>query len=247
MKKLLGIMVLGLLLSACAPNSEQSPSQMNLKSKLNFPDSDYKFAFLELWHTSETTKKYAWQIMPPGNKAYAVSQFAVWNKDRNFGAGPTFFAFSDRNINEAKSKSINFCKASSKQSKYLFTGSVDPNSCKIHIAYTSENPKKSIKEIKAENDVLNKKKKADRYTKRCENLGILKTSEQMTNCINEFYNAETKITKTKTNSNFKDIILTLLVLDAALYQPSVSYRKPNCFFNSVAYQSTGGLGFITCN
>ena len=215
-----------------------------IRSELKFADWHYKFVFWELWHNEESAKKFAWYIAPGNHKAFAISQY--WEK-QSLSAGPSFVGYSEKSIEEAKNKSLNYCRATAKRTKYLFTGYVDPNLCKVHVSYISDYPKKTEYMIKAELEQLQWKSDIEKYSPRCKKLGLKENSSQMNECIVEFTKSEKKINTQNSNISVKDVILTLLVLDKALSRPTVVNRKTNCFFNSVAFQSTGGKGFITCN
>ena len=247
MKKLLSILVLGLLLSGCAPNTitfTRTPSEMGPSIiKYNLEDAYHKYFMSELWFSKEVVAKYSWQLMPPGNKAFAVSQPRI-----NFGAGNTFLGFSSKNITDARKRSLNFCKAFMSETTYLFGKKGDPEACKVQIVYSGDKHKKSIIEARKEYAKLSSTSREYRYIERCKDLGIETNSKKMSQCVNEFDKAESKINK-KGNLNIGDLVITLLLLDAALTNstPTTSYRRPNCIYHSIGLQATGGKGFITCN
>lgn len=211
------------LITACAPTAykpSQFNNQYNPANNSNFNNNDYRFVFLELWHTQETTKKYAWEIMPPGNKAFAISQYGVWNKkDRNFGTGPSFFAFSSKGLEDAKIKSINYCKSVAKESKYLFTGKVDPNTCKVHIAYNSNEPKKSLEQINQIAKQRQLENEYGRYIKQCEYIGFKRNTDKMGDCVLQMYSTEIKLAQLNAQqrtADSSDVLTNMFLLNESL-------------------------------
>jgi hypothetical protein len=253
MKKVILILIAGLLLTGCSPNIitvPWTPSQMGrgvLATKYNIEDAYHKYFMSELWFSEEVVAKYSWQLMPPGNKAFAVSQPRI-----NFGVGHTYLGFSSKNIAEARKRSLNFCKVFISETNvgmtYFFRKKGDPEACKVQIVYSGDKHKKSIIEARKEYAKLSSTSREYRYIERCKDLGIETNSKKMSQCVNEFDKAESKINK-KGNLNIGDLVITLLLLDAALTNstPTTSYRRPNCIYHSIGLQATGGKGFITCN
>jgi len=227
MRKLILSISALLFLGSCAPAAYKA-SDFNLKDS-NFHSNDYRIVFFELWHTQESARKISWEIMPPGNKAFAISQYGVYGNN-SFSAGGSFVAFSSKSLEDAKNKSLAFCKSSAKEGKYLFTGKVDPETCKVFISDFSTAAKKSSEEIQIANDQRKQLQEQaaaqqkmqieyDRYIQQCEYIGFQKNTDKIGECVLQMYNTEIKLAQLnmqQRSADSSDVLTNMFLLNESL-------------------------------
>jgi len=250
MKKLLGILALGLILNSCVPSS--SPPNKKVSLNLSSSNTNYRVFYPNPWHNINDVKKIAYGYMPYGMKSFAISTAIEKNSDyspneikpRNL---LFFYVGYAHNPELAIKRTMEFCNGDLNQWKNKnilgleipVARAAKKSECRPVTAQTFLTEKKTSEQIKKEMKILSNQQN-------CKKLGLKENSKNFRNCIKEFQKAESKIIENDNISIF-EVMVALLLLDSSISSTQTSTTlNPVCFLSSVAMTGSGGLQSINC-